>query len=340
MNSKTKISIRLLALAAFTLFLSPPLHARTWENNDGRKIEAELTGIEGENAVLIKDGRTVKIPISSLSSADQDFIKAWKPAAEEEDKKSARKKEDPVTKKGACLSIKAHPDWKDKLKTLNVGWFYMWKAEKPDDAPKGLEYAPMAFGKKDRTEQNVEYVKDAKRKEDFKFLLGFNEPDQSSQANMTVEDALALWPKLMEAELPLVSPACANVEGEWMEAFMEGVEKKGCRVDYIAIHYYGGADPAAFLNKLERVHKKYKRPLWITEFAVADWKANELSENRFSIDEIKKFMREVLPKLDRLDYVHRYAWFSASPTDARIGNSALFKEDGSLTELGEIYAKQ
>lgn len=316
-----------------------PLHARTWENNDGKKIEAELTGIDGENAVLQKDGRTFKVAISSLSAADRDFIKSWKPAEPAEDPKSARAKEKPPSKKGFCLSTKTNPDWQDKLKTLNASWVYMWKAEKPEDVPRGIEYVPMVFGKKDRTEANVEYVKNAKRKEDFRFLLGFNEPDGSNQANMTVEEALAAWPKLMEAGLPLVSPAAVRVEGEWMEAFMDGVEKKGYRVDYIAIHHYGGSDPEAFLKRLERVHKKYKRPLWITEFAVADWQANELSENRFSTGEIKKFMREVLPKLERLDYVYRYAWFSSSPSEARLGNSALFKDDGSLTELGEIYAK-
>lgn len=328
------------ALAALALIFFAPLQARTWENNDGKKIEAELTGVEGDNAVLRKNGRSFKVAISSLSAADREFIQAWKPAATATDEKSRRAKEKPeIKKKGFCLSMKAYPDWQEKLKTLDAGWVYMWKSEKPEDVPKGIEFVPMVFGKKGRIENEVGYIKDTKRKEDLKFLLGYNEPDKPDQANMTVEEALAAWPKLMESGLPLVSPACANVDGEWMEAFMEGVEKRGYRVDFIAIHHYGSPDPVNFFNRLERVHKKYKRPLWITEFAVGDWQAKDISDNRYSPGDIKDFMRKVLPKLERLDYVYRYAWFPSSPSNPHLGTSAIFKEDGSLTELGEIYAK-
>ena len=49
-------------------------------------------------------------------------------------------------------------------------------------------------------------------------------------------------------------------------------------------------------------------------------------------------MRVVLPAMDKLDYVQRYAWYSASPDDAALGASALFQKDGSLTDLGRLYA--
>ena len=40
-------------------------------------------------------------------------------------------------------------------------------------------------------------------------LLGFNEPDQGGQANMTVAQALSLWPQLMATGMTLGSPAVA-----------------------------------------------------------------------------------------------------------------------------------
>jgi hypothetical protein len=49
-------------------------------------------------------------------------------------------------------------------------------------------------------------------------------------------------------------------------------------------------------------------------------------------------MREILPRLDELDFVERYAWFSLGEDDKALGPSALFKEDGSLTALGQFYA--
>jgi Glycosyl hydrolase catalytic core len=41
-------------------------------------------------------------------------------------------------------------------------------------------------------------------------LLGFNEPDLSSQSNMSVSQALALWPRLMATGMRLGSPAVAR----------------------------------------------------------------------------------------------------------------------------------
>lgn len=38
-------------------------------------------------------------------------------------------------------------------------------------------------------------------------MLGFNEPDLSEEANMTVEQALSLWPQFEPIGLPLVDPS-------------------------------------------------------------------------------------------------------------------------------------
>ena len=38
-------------------------------------------------------------------------------------------------------------------------------------------------------------------------LMGYNEPDQEGQADMSVEQAIALWPRLEALDAPLVSPA-------------------------------------------------------------------------------------------------------------------------------------
>jgi hypothetical protein len=49
-------------------------------------------------------------------------------------------------------------------------------------------------------------------------------------------------------------------------------------------------------------------------------------------------MHRVLPALERLDFVERYAWFDEPDPQPALETSRLFNTDGSLTELGELYA--
>lgn len=320
----------ILPVLSGLLLLTLPVAARTWTNLSGVRIEADLVRVEGDTAFLRKDGRVFEVDLKTLSAEDQAHARDWKAAS------AATHAAGPTSKKGACLAAR-DSDWVARMQSLNVGWYYQWKAERSTDAPATIEFVPMVFGKPNQITPSVDYI--TREKAAFTALLGYNEPDKEDQANMTVEAALEAWPQLMSTGLPLVSPAAANPEGEWLEAFMAGAKARGYRVDYIGIHSYGGPSVAGFLEKLERVHRKYDLPLWITEFAVGDWQASSVEANKHSTKSVEDFMRGVLPKLDRLKYVARYAWFSASADDPHLGTSALFKADGTLTKLGEIYAK-
>ncbi len=247
----------------------------------------------------------------------------------------ARKGAEGSPKKGLCIGTK-DPDYKDKLEALRCKWFYNWTGNIPQDAPRGVDYFPMIW-KYAGNPKAVENIADAAKRERIKELLGFNEPDASSQANMSVEQAINAWPILEKTELRLGSPGCVHPDNEWMKEFMGEVKKHNLRVDFICVHSYGGPNADALIDRLEAVHKLYKRPIWITEFAVADWKAQSLEENKFKPDEILDFMKEVLPKLDRKDFIERYAWFPAATTSIPVHNSALWDEEGKLTKLGECY---
>ena len=171
----------------------------------------------------------------------------------------------------------------------------------------------------------------------FEHLLGFNEPDQPDQSNMTVSEALADWPKLMEFDVRLGSPGCVHPDREWMNLFMRGVAEQGLRVDFVAVHSYGGLNVRALMKRLETVYQLYGRPLWITDLAVGDWKAKTRAENQYRPEQIVKFIEQLLPRLDACDFVERYAWFPADQDDPASGPCALFNADGSLTTLGEVY---
>lgn len=169
-------------------------------------------------------------------------------------------------------------------------------------------------------------------------LLGFNEPDGKKQENLPVDKALSAWPDLMKTGLRLGSPAAVHADGEWMLEFMQKADDTGMRVDFVCVHWYGGANVQALVKRLKKIHALYQRPIWITEFAVADWKTKSREGNRYTPEQVQQFMKELLPALDKLEFVERYAWFSAAVSDRALGPSALFKDDGSLTELGRVYA--
>lgn len=68
------------------LFLSClPLHARTFTNAQGARIEGEIQSVQGTQVALkLVDGRVVTFGIALLSKADQEHVRAWKPASKGE----------------------------------------------------------------------------------------------------------------------------------------------------------------------------------------------------------------------------------------------------------------
>ena len=75
-----KYSARLLGmLSASVLAIAVSAEARVFTSAaDGRKLEAEVVKIEGENAVLkLADGRSVTVGFSLLVADDQEYLKEW-----------------------------------------------------------------------------------------------------------------------------------------------------------------------------------------------------------------------------------------------------------------------
>ena len=211
-----------------------------------------------------------------------------------------------------------HPD---TAKAMNCGWFYNWGPH--GESKDGVEFVPMIKGKKGATEKVLAQVK----KSGAKVLLGFNEPEREKQGDTTVEEALDLWPRLMATGLRLGSPApSSDKEGmAWLEKFMEGVEKRKLRVDFLALHWYRSADVDKFSEWLDGLHKRYDRPIWITEFNA-----------KFTDGDRDKFAREAFRMLEHHRFVERFAYmngFHAEP-------GALFEGKGEAktpTKLGELF---
>lgn len=225
------------------------------------------------------------------------------------------------------------------LDSLNFSWYTDWSPD-PLWSPNGkgladARFVPMIWGKADLTTANIKALKDAKSG----YLLGFNEPDNKDQSNLSVTEALKLWPKLMKTGLELGSPACTTDEtlgkGSWLNKFMTLAEKKGYEVDFVAVHYYTENPSIADFKKfLKDVQKEYDRPVWVTEWALVDWN----NQDRFSTKEIAAFADAAIRMMDGLDFVKRHAWFGAyDGGDGWHVNTQLFDANGDLTKVGQAF---
>lgn len=172
-------------------------------------------------------------------------------------------------------------------------------------------------------------------------LLTFNEPDNRDQANLSVSQALSYWPELMATGMRLGSPATTTAEtlgtGSWLDSFMTQAEAKGYRVDFVAVHYYStNPSVAEFKAFLEKVYEAYDRPIWVTEWALADWG----NPNRFSTEQQRDFFETATQMLDELPFVERHSWFGMyDGLDSWDINTALVDAAGNLTVVGKTFAE-
>lgn len=208
-------------------------------------------------------------------------------------------------------------------KSIGANWYYNWT---PGGNGSGIEFVPMIKG---GFNVNDKAFKRIRGYENATALLGYNEPERTKQGNLSVEAGIKHWPKLVklaeEMNLRLGSPAPSSDLGglKWLERFMEQAEDKDLRVDFIAVHWYGGTDAGRFEGMIDSLYRNYRRPIWVTEFN--GWSGTE--------DEHYDFLKDSLKFLERDRNVERYAYFEPGKGKPH----SLFKKDGSLTRMGELY---
>lgn len=217
-----------------------------------------------------------------------------------------------------------------KTASLNVAWYYNWNHVSTSGMSTDIPHTPMSWSQITAGDPTTMSTLTADKTQ---CMLGFNEPDCPKQSNMTVQKAIQMWPALLSTGRRIGSPATAGnatVPGGWFDQFMQN----NPHVDFIAIHWYAGPNPASLLNIVDTLYAKYSLPIWITEFAVADWKI----PNKYTMDDVITFMQAVIPELEERAYVERYAWKTRTLADPNMGSSSIFNDDGSLTLLGQVYA--
>ncbi|RYD32719.1 MAG: hypothetical protein EOP85_21450, partial [Verrucomicrobiaceae bacterium] len=203
-------------------------------------------------------------------------------------------------------------------------WHYDWGAE-ANSAGLDSEYVPIRHG---RWWPGFDVIN---AKQNVTHLLGFNEPDHVEQANMSVDDAVAMWPELMRSGLRLGSPAVTDGGLNWLYSFIDRCDQLGYRVDFVAVHFYRANYSYWQLHEMLReISERTRRPIWITEFNNgAQWTDNQgvptLAQNATRIGEF-------IDMMGWAGFVERYAIFNWVGDTRR-----LVLDNGALTPAGVIY---
>ena len=227
----------------------------------------------------------------------------------------------------------------------SVSWWYNWSVQPESTVANvyqnyGMDFVPMTWsGSFNETALRAYYASHP----NARYLLGFNEPNFTTQSNMKPSQAAAIWPKLekiaKDYNLKIVSPA-VNYSGNpviengvtftdpvvYLDAFFAACPN--CQVDYIAVHNYmcySGA-LADYITKF----KKYKRPIWLTEFACWD-------QPTITLDMQKGYMMGAIDYLEGDTCVFRYSWFNGNRSGAYPYLDLLKPQAGQLTDLGKLY---
>jgi hypothetical protein len=223
---------------------------------------------------------------------------------------------------------------------LNISWYYNWEQTENEACTNGQGgvFVPMIWGHtgSEQSASGITTSISSFVSKGYPYVLGFNEPDNSTQSDISVATAISLWPSFLNPAIKTVSPATqANTTGQaWFNTFIGDVNANstGLRTDVIGLHWYGwnagSCDAAAsqlngYLNWAEGFAGN--RPIWLTEWGCL----NDSAPDETTVVNFYKGALAVFAKHPR---VQRYAWYPWST------NLALTNSDGSLTALGTVYA--
>ena len=243
------------------------------------------------------------------------------------------------SKRGVCFNTISTTD----LTAIKTGmcWLYNWDTQYSAAleiamTTAAIDFIPMAWN----GSFNANNVRAHKaRHPECKYILAFNEPNHTGQANMTPAQAAAQWPALkslaQELNLKIVAPALnygtlTNYSDpiDWLDDFFKLVPLSD--VDAIAIHCYMNY-PAAVKWFTERFYK-YNKPIWMTEFCA--WENN--NNPPLTLEVQRKYMSQVVNYFETNPRIERYAWFMFDGSPTQYPYYAL-SNGNKLSDLGTIY---
>jgi hypothetical protein len=228
-----------------------------------------------------------------------------------------------------------------------VSWWYNWSAQPNSMVPMNyvaqyrMDFYPMLWNGNYDAQAVETYLTS---NPGIKYLLVLNEPNIVSQANLTPQQAAALWPGFeaiaAQTGVKIVGPAMTwgTMPGYtdpvvWLDAFIAAYQvandNREPQIDYLAFHWYD----YGLAQQLDRL-TKYGKQIWVTEFA--NWHSQDDGSQIDTLAKQEAQMTDMVATCESRSDVFRYAWFTGriSP-DPHF--SSLLGNPGELTALGQLY---
>lgn len=156
-------------------------------------------------------------------------------------------------------------------------------------------------------------------------LFSFNEPDISSQSNMSPQDAATNYKKYMQplaGEAKLCAPSVSNggdgMGLSWLKEFLAACDS--CTIDCLNIHWYDSAQNVEYFKKHinDAADLASGKEIFLSEFAATGSSSDQV-----------EFLETVMPFLDSNDAVSGYSYFMVDGT---------LESNNQQTSIGQAYA--
>lgn len=264
-----------------------------------------------------------------------------------------------VTKKGLCVD--ENMGQAVDPAALNIGWYYNWGEDSFEDIRNSqsgngkfkntkfdnVEFVPMIWGDKPN---GVESIFEKSNNKGYKYMLTYNEPNEGYNvggSNMSISLTAERWFDCWynKGNMRLGSPALSvfpTWSNDWWVPFWSKLnDEDKSHMTFIALHSYqksysGPESALQYLHAVDECWAKYRKPIWITEFAFWRFSKNDKAGSA----KAQEFMKIVLKGLNERSYVERYSWFCPDSNSNDASSSSIFEyATGNITPIGKIYAQ-
>ncbi len=220
---------------------------------------------------------------------------------------------------------------------VGAKWIHAWSTTPPDCA--GMENIPMIWGASDVN---------ATLGGNSQWIIGFNEPDSASQANLSPAVAATLW-RQIEQKYPtrkLVAPTPSGAAPNWLVDFRNAyIAAYGAppRLNALGVHCYSWYAELGDYGCIPHTRKfidwanAWNVPeVWVTEFSFSPTAPSSLDQ---SLQEANTY----ITWMKNQSLVTRYAWFASKIQGTEWWAIPTFHtpitdwNSGALTLFGNMY---